>query len=360
MKSRTLLAAPLALAASVREVLRVTSPENAFVTTKHTKEHEATQQGRTSTAAPAPQFVNPNSWDIIHAHWVLPNAVPAALAARVRGLPLVISLHGSDVFLAEQAPPLSLAAAGAMQAAAGITACSGDLRDRALRLGARDENFAVVPYGVDASTFQPDPTAAAQVRAELSIDHAAPLVISVSRLVYKKGLTYLLAAFPTVLQQHPTAALVLAGYGDLREELERQAEQLGIANRVFFPGQLDRVQAARYIAAADVYAVPSVRDQSGNVDGLPNALLEGMGVGRPIIASRVAGIPEVIDHERHGLLVAERDVAGLAQAITRLLDNREFAAQLGAAARQRVLTELTWDATAAQFEQVYARARGTR
>ncbi len=95
-----------------------------------------------------------------------------------------------------------------------------------------------------------------------------------------------------------------------------------------FPASFDRDRAAQYIGAADVYVVPSIRDQGGNVDGLPNALLEGMGAGRPIVASAVAGIPEVIDDGVHGLLVHERDPAALAMAITRLLGDRALAQRL--------------------------------
>jgi glycosyltransferase involved in cell wall biosynthesis len=295
-------------------------------------------------------------FDLIHAHWVLPNGPPAALVARLRGLPLVISLHGSDVYLAERAMPLTLASASAFRAASAITACSGDLRDRALRLGARAASLTVVPYGVDPCAFQPDPQAGALVRAELGLPEDTPLIVTLSRLVYKKGLTYLLDAFPRVLEQHPDAALVIGGYGDLREELERRANELGVGARVHFPGQLDRDSAARYISAADVYVVPSIRDQGGNVDGLPNALLEGMGAGRPIVASAVAGIPEVIDDGVHGLLVHERDPAALAMAIARLLGDRALAQRLGVAARQRILDELTWDATAERFEAVYRSA----
>jgi glycosyltransferase involved in cell wall biosynthesis len=280
--------------------------------------------------------------------------------ARRRGLPLVISMHGSDVYLAERAAPLSLTAAATFRAAAAATACSGDLRDRALRLGAPPALVEVIPYGVDPAAFQPDPQAGALVRAELGLPPGTPLVVSVSRLVYKKGLTYLLDAFPAILRQHPAAVLVIGGYGDLREELERRAGALGIADRVRFPGQLDRARAARYISAADVYAVPSIRDQRGNVDGLPNALLEGMAAARPIVASRVAGIPDVVVDGVHGLLAPERDPAALAAAASRLLDDRALAQRLGAAARRRIVEELTWDLTAERFERVYARALGAQ
>ena len=99
--------------------------------------------------------------------------------------------------------------------------------------------------------------------------------------------------------------------------------------------------------------MPSIRDQAGNVDGLPNVLLEAMSTACPIVASDLAGIPNVISNETHGLLVPERDAAALAQALGRLLDDRVLAARLGGAARQRVLAELTWDRTAERFEQSF-------
>ena len=352
VKGRTLLAAPLAVAASVRALLRVTSAKHRTQSAEQDQQH--------SVLVSSPRAALHSTFDLIHAHWVLPNAVPAALVARLRGLPLVISLHGSDIFLAEQAAPLSFTAGAAMRSAAMITACSGDLRKRAVRLGAVPQNVEVIPYGVDPHAFRPDSGAATQVRAELGLPADAPLILTVSRLVYKKGLTYLLEALPAILAQHPCAVLVMAGYGDLRDELEQRADELGVAAHVHFPGQLERERTARFISAADVYVVPSVRDQRGNVDGLPNALLEGMGEARPIVASCVAGIPEVITNGEHGLLVPERDPAALAAAVSRLLSDRALAQRLGAAARHRITTELTWDQTAARFEAVYQRAVGDK
>jgi glycosyltransferase involved in cell wall biosynthesis len=346
LRGAALAAAPLAVGAGMLAMLRVTADDRR----QTIDDSLAEAVPRRSSIVDRPFF------DLIHAHWVLPNGAPAALVARLRGLPLVVSLHGSDVYLAERAAPLSLAAAATFRAAAAVTACSGDLRDRALRLGARAGDIEVVPYGVDARAFQPDPQAGALVRAELGLAPGTPLIVSVSRLVYKKGLTYLLDAFPRILADHPDAVLVIAGYGDLRAELERRAAQLGLAASLRFPGQLERDRAARYVAAADVYVVPSIRDQRGNIDGLPNALLEGMGAGRPIVASRVAGIPDVIGDGQHGLLVPERDSAALAAAIGRLLGDRALAERLGAAARQRVLQELTWDIAAERFERAYERA----
>ncbi len=290
-------------------------------------------------------------FDLLHAHWAIPNGPPALLAARIAGLPLLVSMHGSDVYLAEQHHLVAGAAGLAFGAAAATTACSSDLYARGLRLGARAGSSFVIPYGINPGEFRPDAAARAHVRAELGLAADEPLVLGLGRMVYKKGFGVLLEAWPRVLEAWPRALLVLAGYGDLREHLEQQAHDLGIAARVRFPGQLERPRAAAYVAAADVFALPIVRDQGA--DGLPNTLLEAMGAGRAIVASRVAGVPDVITSGEHGLIVPDRDPPALADAICRLLNDRALAEQLGRAARQRVETELTWEQTAAQFEQVY-------
>ncbi len=301
----------------------------------------------------------PPHFDMIHAHWVLPNGLPAALAAQQWGLPLVVSLHGSDVYLAERFAFTAPAAGVAFRAAAAVTACSRDLHVRGLRLGARAASSHIIPYGVNPHEFHPDPAAHHEVRAELGLAADTPLVVGLGRLVYKKGFGVLLDAWPAVLQQVPSAFLALVGYGDLRPALEQQAHALGIERRVAFTGQLERKRAAAYIAAADVFALPIIRDQG--TDGLPNTLLEAMGAGCAVVASGVAGVPDVIEDGKHGLIVPERDAAALAQAIIRLLEEPALAQRIGAAARHHIETRLTWSHTAERFEQVYhAVQRDTR
>lgn len=292
-------------------------------------------------------------FDLVHAHWVLPNGPPAALPAICYRLPLVVSLHGSDIYLAERHWATALAAAATFRTAAAVTACSSDLRARALALGARLETSQVIPYGVDPRHFRPEPMARSAVRAELGLPAEAPLVLGLGRLVAKKGFGVLLDAWPALLRGLPDATLVIAGYGDLRADLERQAAELGITPHVRFPGQLDRARAAAYIAASDLFALPIVRE---GVDGLPNTLLEAMGAGRPIVASRVAGVPDVITDGIHGLLVPERDADALAAAMLRLLRDPDLAARMGRAARARIEDELTWRHAAERYEAILTAA----
>jgi glycosyltransferase involved in cell wall biosynthesis len=324
IRPATIVAAPLALLSGLRSMLELTARER---------------------------------YDLIHGHWVLPSGAVAALVAQRRKLPLVLSLHGSDVFLAEQSAPTAWVARWAAQRADGITSCSGDLAARLARLGGPAERMRVIPYGIDAEQFYPAREAGAAIRAQLGVAPDRPLLVWVSRMVYKKGLSVLLNAMPAVLRRHPNALLVLGGYGDLRDALEQQARQLGIAEQVLFPGAVDRHAINAYWNAGDLVVVPAIHDHRGNVDGLPNIILESMSAGRPIVASRIAGIPQVIDHARHGLLVPEGDPTALADAIVDLLDRPDFAAELGRAARQRVEQELRWSHIAARFEAVYLEAQ---
>jgi len=293
--------------------------------------------------------------DLIVAHWVIPNGPPAALAARRAGCPLVVSLHGSDVFLAERQAPIGRGARAVFGQAAAVTACSPDLAARAIGLGADAATTTTIPYGVDPARFRPaTPDERAAVRAELGLRERERLVLAGGRLVHKKGLDVAIDAFAgEAVREAGPARLVIFGYGDLEKELRAQVARLGLADRVLFAGRLERDRIPALFAAADLFLLPSVHDHAGNVDGLPNTLLEAMATGLPIVASDVVGVPTVIDDGVHGLLVPERDVAAFGAAIAALLRDPARAAGLGEAARARVGRELTWPQIAHRFLDVY-------
>ena len=287
---------------------------------------------------------------IMHGHWVIPGGVTAALAAA--GLPLVISLHGSDVFVAERFLPARVAARAAFRRAGFVTACSADLASRAIALGAAGDRIAVVPYGVDAGRFRPDAEARATTREVLGIPADAPLVATAGRLVGKKGFEYLIDAMAHV----PDAHLAIGGDGTLRRDLEARAALSNAAARIRFLGNLSQEDVGRLFAAADVVVTPSVRDAAGNVDGLPNVVMEALASGTALVTTAAGGIAAVVTDGQTGVIVPEKDAAKTAVAIRRLLADGALRARLGRAARQLVEERFGWEGTAAQMEAAYARA----
>jgi len=292
---------------------------------------------------------------VLHGHWVIPGGVMAASARGKR--PLVISLHGSDVYVAERHAILRRAARFTFEAAGWITACSDDLRQRAVALGADPATTETVPYGVDTTRFAPSGETRRRLRAELGLGDA-PLVFSAGRLVSKKGFEYLIDAVGTMTESFPGLRLAVAGDGDLRETLATRARRFGDA--IMLLGARTQDDVGRLAAAADVIVVPSVHDTEGNVDGLPNFALEAMATATPVVATRVGGLPQAIEDGVTGRLVPERDAHSLAEAIRWLLDNPEKAQNIGGAARTRALREFGWDRMAERLERSYDQAVARR
>jgi glycosyltransferase involved in cell wall biosynthesis len=290
-----------------------------------------------------------NRYDVGHVHWVVPNGILVADVLRAHRVPLVVSLHGSDVFVAERMRLVSPLVRRTFAASGAITACSADLHVRALGLGAPAVRTRTLPYGVDVHAFSPELRTGA-ARERLGVGPEAFLVLALGRLVEKKGFTYLVEA----AARTGGIQVVLVGDGDLRQSLEAQARESHAPIR--FSGFLDRETVAAALASADVVVVPSVVDRAGNVDGLPNVLLEALAAGRAVIATRVAGIPDVVRHDDNGLLVPEKDATALAAALRRLVREPDTRARLGAAARRTALERLSWEATARAFEDCYVQA----
>ncbi len=290
---------------------------------------------------------------VIHGHWVVPGGVMAALAAGPR--PLVVSLHGSDVYVAERHGLARCAARRAFRRSAWVTACSHDLRDRAVALGADPARTSVIPYGVDGERFKPDKAAREEIRGALGLDAGQTLVVAAGRLVRKKGFEYLLEAVGRLAPRRPELVLALAGGGDLEDELRRRAADLGIAGRVRFLGTVSHDRMPRLLAAADVAVVPSVHDATGNVDGLPNVVLETLACGVALVTTPAGGIAQVLGGSDAAVVVPEGDPVMLAAAIEALVVEPARRVDLGQRARALAETRYTWAQTVAAFETVYDR-----
>jgi glycosyltransferase involved in cell wall biosynthesis len=189
-----------------------------------------------------------------------------------------------------------------------------------IAIGADPDRAVTIPYGVDAQRFRPDAARRAEGRGIMGAGPDDLVLFTAGRFVRKKGFEFLVDAAALLRPRWPALRLVIGGGGDLDAELRDRVRSRGMQDRVGFPGVLAQDDVARCLAGADVAVVPSVRDEAGNVDGLPNT--------------------------------------ALASAIDRLLADGRARANLGSTARADVLRRHTWDAVAEAFEQVYDRAAG--
>ena len=296
-------------------------------------------------------------FDVVHVHWVVPNGPIGALAAPAARVPLVISLHGSDVAVSERSRAIGRATRWSFGRAAAVTAPSGDLLERARRLGAHGL-LRRVPYGADASAFEVAPAAAEALRRRLGLGDENIVVAGVGRLIPVKGFEYLVDAHAAALASVHELRLVLVGDGDGRRGLEERIRKLGVSDTVVLAGAAAHSEVPAFMAAADIVAVPSVC-YGGYVDGLPNVALEAMAAGKPVVGSRVGGIPELVREDENGLLVPEKDAGALADALVTLARDPALRARLGAGGRTEIQAERSWDAVGRRFVEVYERARAS-
>jgi phosphatidyl-myo-inositol dimannoside synthase len=279
--------------------------------------------------------------DLIHAHWVLPNGFPASLVAGKLGLPLVVSLHGSDMFLAGKNWIFRKFASSVFQKASFVTACSPDLQAHALDMHA--ENVRVLEYGVDVNHFHPGSHS----------QRGSHSIFAVGRLVHKKGFAQLLEAFAGVRRYYNDSILTIAGTGPLLPEFQDLSKKLGITESVRFPGNLTREVLPKYYESADLVVVPSVTDAYGNRDGLPNVFLEALSSGCAVVASDIPGIQNVVRDGKSAMLVPSGNVPALRDAILHLFGNPNQIEALRAESRKKAISELSWEAKSRELENIY-------
>lgn len=266
-------------------------------------------------------------FDLIDAHYFYPDGVAAARVAAALDRPLVITARGTDLNEIAQEDGPRRQVIEAARVAGGLITVSGALGEVLVGFGADPAKVRVLSNGVDAQVFHPAADRAA-LRDELGID--GPQVLSVGRLVQLKGHDLLVRA----LTELPGVSLVIFGDGPERESLTRLAAELGVADRVRLMGRAPHTELARWYAASDVMALASKNE------GCPNAVLEGLACGTPVVASAVGGVPELVTEDVAGALVSERTGPGFAVALRRVLDRERDEAGVLAYARR-----FSWDAT---------------
>ncbi|CAN5185182.1 glycosyltransferase [soil metagenome] len=260
-----------------------------------------------------------NRIDHLHNHFGNAAANVGLLASRFLGMPWSLTLHG----ISETDYPAGLLLGRKIAAAKFVACVSWFGRAQAMRITDPQywSKFVIVRCGIDLSAL-PASRAARQQQ-----------IICVGRLSPEKGQLGLLESFAKIRVSEPNAELVLVGDGPDRVEIERRSAALDLENAVTFAGRLDEAATLDRIAQADLLVLPSF------MEGLPVVLIEAMALGVPVIASHVAGIPELIEDGDEGLLFRPGDWDDLAAKVTRLLSDEVLRKRVSSGARAKVARE---------------------
>ena len=263
------------------------------------------------------------------------HAVRVMEVAAWSGRPLVVHFRGSDASARDRLGRLERRYRRLLQLASGVIVKSEPMRQTLLALGAPAERLLVSPSGADARWFSGSRPA-----------EVGPVFLSVGRFVAKKGPLETLRAFAQMRQTLPDALaeavrLVMVGDGPLLPEARRLAQELGLNGAVCFQGLASREQVVALMREARAFVQHSRVAPDGDSEGSPVAVMEAQLCGLPVIATRHAGIPEVVQEGHSGLLVAEGDVSGMASAMARLARDPAEAQRLGACGRQIVGSRFT-------------------
>ncbi len=293
--------------------------------------------------------------DIVHLH-LLKARVLGGLAARLARVPVVVETFHGTLFHGYYSPGVTRVLLAVERALArrmdGIVAVSPAVREELVRHRvAPPGKIAVIPLGLELARLVRPDVRPGRFRTEMGVPPDAPLIGAVGRLVPIKGLEYLLEAAALVVRRRPAAVFVLVGDGPLRLALENRARALGLVRQVRFAGW--RMDVEHVYGDLDVVVLPSLHE------GTPVSVIEAMAAGRPVVATRVGGVPDLLQDGETGLLVPPRDPAALAAAILDLLEDPTLRARLGEAARGAAyprfdVTRLAAD-TAAYYRGLLAR-----
>lgn len=262
--------------------------------------------------------------------------------------PVVVSFHGADVLVDLDQPRYRAATQQMLAAVRLVLVRSQSLARAVAELGCAPEKIRIHRTGI--------PLGEILFQERTWPNDGAWKFLQAGRLIAKKGLATSLRAFAAFRRVHPRATFAIAGDGPMRDELQRLADELGVAARVEFVGFLSQAELREAFSRAHIFLHPSETGPDGNQEGVPNAMLEAMASGLPVFATRHGGIPEAIENGVSGLLVDEGDHEALTAALQQWTQQPEALTALARRGAEAVAEKFEQSAQARALENFYFEA----
>ncbi|MGG7664438.1 glycosyltransferase [Dyadobacter sp. BHUBP1] len=281
--------------------------------------------------------------DAIHTHFGT-SGIELLPVAKKLGIPMVVSFHGIDAAPAMlNVPAYACGIQEVIEYAKAVIIVSPHFVDT-LGLSKFSSKVHLIPYGTDEQKFIPAET---PERSKIVIQH-------VGRLVAKKGVPDLITAFSTLCDRHDNLELRIIGDGPEMPLCRELVDRLNLSDKVSLLGSKPHNEVNEHMKDADIYVLNSRTDARGDMEGLPNSILEAMSMEKPVVSTYHAGIPQAIQDGANGLLVKERDNEGLAEALETLIRDRALRRRLGVAARQTIVANFSARSMEAKIQSVFA------
>ena len=292
--------------------------------------------------------------DIVVALWAFPQGFIAALLRKLMRFKLAIHLFGAEVYLAKTFHMPFLVKMPAQNSDV-ITANSNATKKHAVRLGIKKEISVVYCGGVNTGRFNQKNKGNA-VRKTHGLGNSKA-ILTVGRLVERKGHLFLIKAMPLIIKKFPDAKLLIVGSGPLTEKLREEANRLGLQNSVILTGRVATETLPSYYAACDVFCLPAIVDSRGETEGGQGlVVLEAMATGKPVVASAIGGITDAVRHNVNGLLVKQRNERQLADAICSILGSEKLRQRLVENGLRFIKEEMSYARCAEKFLELFEKA----
>ena len=256
--------------------------------------------------------------DTVNSHWMIPQGFIASLLPANLPCKQVLTIHAAGLFALRRLPLGKAMAHRIVRRSDLIYSVSSYNQQILEQLVQHKVDCRILPMGIDTYYYEnnSDP---ASLRNELDLP-TGKIILYVGKLNEKKGVTYLLKAFHTIAQDQTDCHLVIVGTGLLEVALKRETKRLELETKITFAGQQGKEVVKNYFQMADLVVVPSIIDSTGETEGLPVVLLEALASGKPVVATRVAGAPDVIVDGHNGFLAKPKDGKDLAEKMVRALN----------------------------------------
>jgi glycosyltransferase involved in cell wall biosynthesis len=281
---------------------------------------------------------------MVHAHWMLPQGLVAAFLKKIFKIPVLITLHGSDLF-ALNSGLSKLLQKFVVKNADSITVNSVATKNELVR---RFPNYPskikIIPMGVDTEVFKKRNVKKPKKYSKNKI------LLFVGRLSEQKGLQYLIDAMPDIIKQDDKVRLLVIGEGAYGKTLKEKLHENNLEKYVEFLGSLNSKEISKYYNMADIFVMPSLSTKTGT-EALGLSLLEAMACGCTVVGTNVGGIPFILKNNQNGILVKQKDKKELSNSIIKLLKNKSI--KLGNKATISVKRNYSWDKVTKDFLKIY-------